>query len=150
MDRSPRLVYPRILVWRVRVGIVAALFVAVFALWSALLSCSTDPAQVRWMYAVMIGAAIAAVALIGYNELLSFEISVDADGVALLKRGAEQCRLRWGEITRVRFRRTTGELAVSGARTGTRIRIDARLIGFDALAGRIESRTGRAAEHVWF
>ena len=150
MDESARLSYPRTLVWRVRMGIVAALFVAGFALWSALFEPPVDPAQVRWMYAVMIGAAIAAIALIGYHELLSFEISVDADGVALLKRGAEQCRLRWGEITRVRFRRTTGELAVSGARTGTRIRIDARLIGFDALAGRIESRTGRAAEHVWF
>lgn len=150
MDESARRAYPRILVWRVRMGIAAALFVAGFALWSSLFEPPVDPAQVRWMYAVMIGAAMAAAALVGYHRRLSFELVVDADGIALLKRGAELRRLRWGEITRARFRRLTGELALSSALTGVCIRIDAQLAGFDALTGQIESHIGRAAERVWF
>jgi hypothetical protein len=149
MDKVDALVYPRALTWRVRAGIVAALFVVAVALWSAMFEPPVDPAQIRWLYIVLIGTAVATAALVAYHERLSYKVVADVDGVALLKQGAERRRLHWGEIGRVRFRRLTGELALSGPLAGACIRIDARLHGFHALLREIESRTGRVVECVW-
>jgi hypothetical protein len=140
--------YPFMWVWRVRFGIVAAAFVAAFAIYAAIFEPPTDPVQTRWMAGVLVGALAAAAALVWYHRLLACRVRSLADGLAEIRGDRPVTRLQWTEIERLRYHRLLGRLDVS-SRGGRVIRIDEHLEGFDSLLARLQTRTGRVLETRW-
>lgn len=140
--------YPFTWVWRVRFGILAAAFVAGFAIYAAIFEPPADPVQTRWMTGILLGALLAVAALAWYHRLLMCRVRPLAEGLAEIRGDRAVTRLQWAEIDRLRYRRLLGRLDVSSS-NGRVIRIDEHLEGFDGLLRLLETRTGRVLDTRW-